>query len=212
MAGKKADQLATLYLKMQCMMRVLEENDSLSGDYRHPVFASGDPDSKILLLGEAPGADEVTAGEPFVGKAGILLNALFAEAGISRAQVYISNVVKYRPVVRSERSLRNRTPSRNEILYWLPVIKQEIALICPQVIVTLGNIPLQTILMLSGSSKETIGNCHGFSRTVFIDEHAYTLFPLYHPASSIYNRSLIDVMREDTCLLGEHLVKELEQK
>ena len=107
--------------------------------------------------------------------------------------------------MRSGYSVRNRTPSGCEILNWLPLIRQEIALLLPKVIATLGNIPLQAVYKLAGEKVNAIGICHGHVQKLYIDKKEYSLFPLYHPASGIYNRTLIEVMREDARLLGKYL-------
>lgn len=199
--------LKALYEEICLSLAVLDASNAPDGDYAHPVFGEGDPNAALLLLGEAPGAEEAASGRPFVGKAGRQLDALLGDARVSRQQVYITNTVKYRPVARSERSVRNRTPSGTEITSAMPALEREIVLLRPPVIATLGNTPLAAVLALAGEPRMTIGSCHGVARRIMIDGHGCTLFPLYHPASGIYNRALIDVMRADARLLGEHLVK-----
>lgn len=201
--------LQTLYETERARLLAMACEDSPQGEYAAPVFGVGDVAASVMLIGEAPGAEETKEGCPFVGKAGKQLNALLALIGISRQELFITNVVKYRPVVRSTKSIRNRTPSKKEITEGLSLLSNEIAHVCPKYIVTLGNTPLQAILTLSNSPSNVIGDVHGRPMQLQINHHAFILFPLYHPASGIYNRSLVSVMESDACILGEHLVKAL---
>lgn len=208
MTDNRCDQLGCLYEEIRQTLSLREPDMTQDGDYLHPVFGEGCFSARLLLIGEAPGAEEAAAGRPFVGKAGRQLDELLQHAGVSRREIYITNTVKYRPVVRSLRSLRNRTPSGSEVAAALPVLRREIALLHPAVIATLGNTPLMAVLTLAGEPRAAIGACHGVTRGIWIDGSRYSLFPLYHPASGIYNRALIEIMRADARLLGEHLVKE----
>ncbi len=177
------------------------------GDYAHPVFGAGDPDAQLLFVGEAPGREEAASGLPFVGRAGGQLDMLLAAAGIARQQAYVTNVVKYRPVVRGERSVRNRTPVRREMLEALEVLRLEVDAVRPKTIVTLGNTPLTALLLIADLPRQTIGNLHGRPQAILLaPQLAMTLFPLYHPASGIYNRMLLPTMEQDMLALGEHLV------
>ena len=183
------------------------EAEGPAGEYRSPVFGEGNPYPVALFVGEAPGAEETKQGRPFVGKAGRQLDALLGQAGIDRSAVYITNVVKYRPVVRSARSTRNRTPGPKEVAAALPLLGEELAAVLPQVVVTLGNVPLAAVLQLAGEPRQTIGAVHGRPLPLCLQGRALVLFPLYHPASGIYNRALVPVMERDVLALGEHLVK-----
>jgi len=172
--------------------------DQPQGEYAHPVFGQGAPSARLLLIGEAPGAEETRQGRPFVGKAGRQLDELFCLFGITRENAYITNVVKYRPVVRSPRSIRNRTPVPSEVEASLPLLQKEIELIRPDILCTLGNTPLRAVYRLAGEKPEVVGNVHGTRiQLTTAGGASFELIPLYHPASGIYNRSLIEVMRED---------------
>ena len=186
---------------------LLSEADTPAGEYASPVFGDGNPSAATVLIGEAPGAEETRQGRPFVGKAGRHLDSLLERAGIDRADVYTTNVVKYRPVVRSERSVRNRTPNPREIAAALPLLRDELLAIAPKTVVTLGNVPLRAVLQLCGLEADTIGALHGRPIPAALGSIHFTLFALYHPASGIYNRALLDVMERDAISLGEHLVK-----
>lgn len=181
----------------------LAAKDEPQGEYRKPVFGEGRHDAKILLIGEAPGAEETKLGHPFVGKAGKQLDALFCRFGVMREDAFITNVVKYRPVVRSEKSTRNRTPLPTEIKASLPLLGREIALIQPRLILTLGNTPLKAVFALAGEKPPVIGSAHGQALSLVIGGVACALIPLYHPASGIYNRSLVDVMEQDAAFVGK---------
>lgn len=173
------------------------------GEYHSPVFGEGKPGAKIMLIGEAPGAEETKLAHPFVGKAGKQLDALFCRFGVMREDVFITNVVKFRPVVRSPKSVKNRTPLPTEIKASLPLLKTEILHLSPKLILTLGNTPLKAVFALANGKPPVIGTAHGKALSITIDGFAFTLIPLYHPASGIYNRSLVEVMERDAAFVGE---------
>jgi len=104
---------------------------------RNLVFGTGNPQASILFVGEAPGADEDEAGEPFVGKAGQLLTKMIEAMGLSRSEVYIANIVKYRPDM-PPGSPGNRKPTPDEMKLCLPILLEQIDIIQPEVMVTLG--------------------------------------------------------------------------
>ncbi len=166
--------------------------------YPDRVFVPGEGDvrARVVLIGEAPGENEETQRRPFVGKAGENLNDFLCLSGIRRDELFITNAVKIRPVKtgKSGRNI-NRPPTRTEIDAFRPYLLKELAIIKPLVAVTLGNVPL---LALGGKSIK-IGSVHGS----FIQTEGLLIYPMYHPASVIYNRSLASVYAEDTRLLGE---------
>ena len=155
------------------------------------VFGCGLKNASVLLCGEAPGKDEVLQGKPFVGKAGANLSEFLSILNIERKDVYITNAVKYRPFKISEKgTVSNRTPSLKELFSERESLLKEISVVCPKIVVTLGNSPLRSV---TGDKKITIGDVHG----KMIKCGEFFLFPLYHPASIIYNRSLKDVYLDD---------------
>lgn len=200
--------LIKLYDRERHRLLGLAQEDVPPGEYAQPVFGAGDPAASVMLIGEAPGAEETKLGEPFVGKAGRQLADLFQLMGIQREAIYLTNTVKYRPVIRSERSVRNRTPERFEIEAALPLLGDEILIIKPKVIATLGNTPLKAVLQLAGEEAMTIGTVHGSCMNIQISGLTTMLFPLYHPASGIYNPKLKPLMEQDARKFGEHLVKQ----
>ncbi len=170
--------------------------DLYPGESRTLVFGEGDSAANTVLIGEAPGEQEALQGRPFVGKAGKNLDEFLEIAGLARQSLYITNTVKFRPTKISDAGRTvNRPPSREEIELFLPWLKKEIALIAPRRIVTLGNVPLKALF----GNKATIGEMHG----KIADWNGTAVFPLYHPASLIYNRALRPVYEADVRALGE---------
>ncbi len=200
--------LHDLYEAERARLLALAAADDPAGEYARPVFGEGPAQPLVLFVGEAPGAEETRLGRPFVGRAGRQLDALLAAAGIAREAVYVTNAVKYRPVVRGARGARNRTPGRREVAQALPLLLAEIGALAPRVLVTLGNVPLAALLHLAGLPGGTVGALHGRPLAAALAGGACTLFPLYHPASAIYNRSLLPVLERDVRALGAYL-KEL---
>lgn len=194
--------LKTDYEAERARLLALADADAPQGEYACPVFGEGNVLSRVLLIGEAPGAEETKLGRPFVGKAGKQLDSLFSAFGITREEAYITNVVKYRPVVRSPRSVKNRTPLPKEVDASLPLLGGEIARLSPDFILTLGNTPLRAVLRLCGRAAETVGGVHGEELPLELCGKTFMLIPLYHPASGIYNRSLVAIMDEDAVKAG----------
>lgn len=175
------------------------------GDYENPVFGEGPDKPAVMFIGEAPGGEEAAQGHPFVGKAGKQLNELLAKADIDRSRVYVTNTVKYRPVNRKPRSVSNRTPSGAELKAGLPLLRAELELLRPAVVVTLGNTPLKAVSIIAGLEKLTVGEVHGKPMDIQLNGCRCTLIPQYHPASVIYNRALLEVLAEDISALGRYI-------
>ena len=160
------------------------------------VFGEGPLHARLMLIGEAPGEQESLQGRPFVGKAGRNLDEFLALSGLNRAELYITNTVKYRPVRQSAAgNTVNRAPTQEEIRLGLPFLKREIALVAPEVIVTLGNVPLRALM----GNGVVIGQVHGELTAC----EAGRVFPLYHPASIVYNPSLREVYERDVMRFGQ---------
>ena len=168
------------------------------------VFGEGAEGPALMMIGEAPGGDEEKQGRPFVGKAGKNLSAFLEVVGLRREEIYISNVVKLRPTKESPKTGKavNRPPSGEEIAFFLPYLLEEIEVISPKVVVTLGNVPLKAV---TGERKAVIGEYHG--KPVSLAD-GRTLFALYHPAAVIYNRALQATYAEDLLALQAFLQKE----
>ena len=168
------------------------------GEKRVLVHGEGDPGARVMLIGEAPGEQETLLRRPFVGRAGKNLDEFLSLAGIERAQLYVTNTVKYRPTKLSAAGNPvNRPPTREEISLFLPWLRREIALVRPQVVVTLGNVPLKALM----GGRAAIGSLHG----AFAACGDHLLYPMYHPASLIYNRALRPIYETDVRKLADWL-------
>lgn len=166
------------------------------GEKKVLVFGEGAPDARVMMIGEAPGEQEALQGHPFVGRAGKNLDEFIAASGLTRADMYVTNVVKFRTTrVSAAGRIVNRTPIQEEIQLFLPFLKREIALMKPKIIVTLGNVPLRALL----GPGAVIGEMHG----TLLETPYGNLFPMYHPASLIYNRALRDVYASDMRTLSK---------
>ena len=164
------------------------------------VFGEGPMQPRLMLIGEAPGEQESLMGRPFVGKAGKNLDHFLALASLRREEIYISNVVKYRPTKMGVTGrLSNRPPTREEVELFAPWLLKEIEMVQPSMIATLGNVPLKALT----GPKATIGEMHG--RALTENLAGRPLFALYHPASLIYNRSLTEVYERDVLSLARLL-------
>ena len=184
--------------------KLLEAVDMSAYQNKTIVFGEGAEQPALMMIGEAPGGDEEKQGRPFVGKAGKNLSAFLEVVGLKREEIYISNVVKLRPTKESPKTGKsvNRPPSSEEIAFFLPYLMEEIKVISPKVIVTLGNVPLKAV---TGEKKAVIGDYHG-KPTPLADGR--TLFALYHPAAVIYNRALQATYDADLLELRAFLQKE----
>ena len=166
-----------------------------------PFFVTGDGigNEPAVLLGEAPGKDEVSEGRPFVGAAGKILDDLLIRSGIDREGLYITNTVKYRLARHGNRegTYANRPVKRQEIELCSDWLKAELLFIKPRLVLTLGNTALQGITRCIGNADVigwSIGDIHGriFDAELRDFSCKLKLIPLYHPASLIYNRELKD--------------------
>lgn len=166
------------------------------GEDKPLVFGEGKTEARVMLIGEAPGEQEAIAGRPFVGKAGKNLDMFMEATGLAREEMYITNVVKFRPSRISAAGRRvNRPPTKEEIALMKPFLMREIDLVKPEIIVTLGNVPLGAVM----GPDYTVGQVHG---RVF-DMGNRIVYPMYHPAAIIYNQSLKGVFAEDMAGLAE---------
>lgn len=165
------------------------------------VFGSGNPDADIVFVGEAPGKKEDEQGKPFVGASGKFLDEMLAHTGLNRHDVYITNIVKFRPP-------ENRDPTPTEKEAFWPYLLEEILIIKPKIIATLGRHSGQAFI-----KSLRIGVDHGQPQTVKLDDllerkraedssvsqgdMTFIVLPLYHPAAAIYNRKLRQTLLQD---------------
>lgn len=164
------------------------------------VFGEGNPDADIYCLGEAPGFHEDRLGRPFVGQAGKLLDALIKSIGLEREEVYISNVVRYRPP-------QNRDPQPEEIFAFQPYVDREIEIIKPKVIVTLGRFSMNKFL-----PGVKISQVHGKARIVDWNGKKVMVVPMYHPAAALRASAIMQQLKEDFKMIPEAVKKAEEIK
>jgi len=168
------------------------------------VLGEGCITSSLVIIGEAPGKDEVKLGKPFVGAAGKNLNEFIGVLGIEREALFITNAIKYRLGILNSKTQRiiNRPATMRDIRDNQKWLHNEMKLLRPQIIVTLGNVPLKSI---TNDFKVTIGDMHGTLHACNISGNEFKLFPLYHPASIIYNRALKEVYNQDILNLKKEI-------
>ncbi|MCX8205624.1 MAG: type-4 uracil-DNA glycosylase [Candidatus Micrarchaeota archaeon] len=154
------------------------------------VPGEGSPHAKIMLVGEAPGENEDLQGRPFVGRAGQLLNEMLAEIGLRRENVFITNIVKCRPP-------GNRDPLPEEKAICSPYLDMQIECIQPKIIVCLGRHSAEYLFTRYGIEFPGITLARGKPYKVDSLFGHFTLFPVYHPAATIYNQQLRPVLRAD---------------
>lgn len=157
----------------------------LKAHAKHLVFGSGSPDADIVFIGEAPGKKEDETGEPFVGAAGKFLDEMLAAAGLQRGEVYITNIVKYRPP-------DNRDPLPKEKQAFWPYLLRQIKIIKPKVIITLGRHSGMNFIPNLQISRD-----HGCAQRVELEGYECLVIPLYHPAAALYNGSLRQILLDD---------------
>lgn len=149
------------------------------------VMGDGNPDADIVFIGEAPGKKEDEQGLPFVGASGRFLNEMLAAAGMNRNDVYITNIVKYRPP-------NNRDPSPEEKREFWPYLMRQLEIINPRVIITLGRHSGMCFI-----PELVISRDHGRARKVKYHEREFLVIPLYHPAAALYNGSMRQTLIDD---------------
>jgi uracil-DNA glycosylase family 4 len=154
------------------------------------VFGVGNPRASIMFVGEAPGFYEDQQGEPFVGAAGKLLNELLQSAGLSRSEIYIANVIKCRPP-------NNRDPEPDEVETCKPFLMQQIEIIQPTVVCTLGNWATRTLLEKNVGITKVRGQA--------IRGEKFVIFPLLHPAAALHQGNLREPLEEDFRKLKTYL-------
>jgi len=155
------------------------------------VFGDGNSDADIVLIGEAPGKNEDVVGKPFVGAAGKFLDEMLEMIGLKRADVYITNIVKYRPP-------GNRDPLPEEKAAFLPYLIKQLDIIKPLLIVTLGRHSTNCFL-----PELPISRCHGQPKRL----NGVVYLPLFHPAAALYNGAMRQTLIDDFSLIPAILSK-----
>jgi len=160
-----------------------------------PVPGQGSAEARVFFIGEAPGYYEDQSGVPFCGRAGKLLDKMLIIAGLKREDVFIGNMLKHRPP-------GNRDPQPEEIIACRPFLNRQIAVIVPEIIVTLGRFAMNEFL-----PEAKISQAHGQFRFVDYNNKEYILFPVYHPAAALRNGNLRETEEEDFKKLKQFLLK-----
>lgn len=180
--------------QLQSLKEEIEASDvtqELKSQATQLVFGSGNPNADVVFIGEAPGKKEDLTGEPFVGAAGKFLNEMLASIGMNREDVYITNIVKYRPP-------NNRDPLPEEKEAFLPYLQAQLEILQPKVVVTLGRHSGTCFLPDLQISKD-----HGQPKRIKLaykgtsDALPLVVLPLYHPAAALYNGALRTTLMED---------------
>ena len=187
----KSEKLAKISEKIEKLEESPLFDYRIKNEYR-PVIGEGDPDAKIMFIGEAPGAQEAKTGKPFVGRAGKLLDSFLEKINLDRNDVYITNIVKDRPP-------SNRTPRVGEIKIYAPFLEKQINIIEPEIIATLGRLAMRFILKTYDHPQKDkkIGELHGQILEAQTRNGKINIIPLYHPAAVFYNRNLEKKLEED---------------
>ncbi|HBL52078.1 MAG TPA: uracil-DNA glycosylase [Candidatus Blackburnbacteria bacterium] len=163
------------------------------------VFGEGNPNTKVYFIGEGPGFNEDRLGRPFVGQAGKLLDNLLQSINLKREDVYISNIVRFRPP-------ENRDPLPEEIEAFRPYVDREIEIIDPKIIVTLGRFSMGKFL-----PNVKISQVHGKPRKISWHGREMVIIPMYHPAAALRAGAIMQQIREDFKIIPE-VIKELEEE
>lgn len=176
-----ADKLA------QLKADILEQNicPELAESATQLVMGHGNPEAEVVFIGEAPGKNEDLQGKPFVGAAGKFLDEMLAAADLVRSDVYITNIVKYRPP-------NNRDPLPAEKKAFWPYLVRELQIIQPKVVVTLGRHSMEYFL-----PDAKITTVHGQPKRVSFGDTKLVVMPLYHPAAALYNGGLRQTLLDD---------------
>lgn len=172
-----------------------------AGAAERVVFGVGSLDAEIFFCGEAPGADEEVAREPFVGPAGQLLTKIIEAMGLSREQVYIGNIMNWRPDPGTPMRTGNRNPNEREMAYCLPYLRAQLAIVQPKVIVALGNTAINGLV----ESEKPLGVTK--VRGTWLDFEGVPLMPTYHPSYLLRNSTQAAKRQvwEDMLLVMERL-------
>lgn len=159
------------------------------------VLGDGNPDAEIVFIGEAPGKKEDEQGLPFVGAAGKFLNEMLGTIHMDRSDVYITNIVKYRPP-------NNRDPLPEEKKAFWPYLVQQLHVISPKIIVTLGRHSMEYFL-----PDMKISQIHGQPKRIQFGDRKVIIVPLYHPAAALYNGGMRQTLIEDFNMIPKILQK-----
>ena len=180
---------------------ILEQDTcpELASQAKNLVMGDGSIDADVVFIGEAPGKNEDEQGLPFVGAAGKFLNEMLDVAGMRREDVYITNIVKYRPP-------NNRDPEPHEKEMFWPFLLRQLEIIQPKIIATLGRHSMEYFLPTAKISK-----VHGQPRRINLGDHKVVILPLFHPAAALYNGAMREVLMEDFAKLPS-IIKQISER
>lgn len=159
------------------------------------VMGDGNINADIVFIGEAPGKNEDEQGLPFVGAAGKFLNEMLAQAGMQRSDVFITNIVKYRPP-------NNRDPEPEEKKEFWPYLLKQLQIIQPKVVITLGRHSMEYFL-----PGMKISQIHGQPKRIQFGDDKLVIVPLYHPAAALYNGSMRQTLIDDFLMVPKIIEK-----
>lgn len=164
--------------------------EALTQRFRQPLaWGSGNTKNGIVLIADAPGMNEAETGKAFIGASGKFLDELLVSVNLGREDIYLTNVVKFRP--------SNRDPNKVEIAAFWPYLLSELQMLQPKVVVTLGRIGLNCFL-----PEFKISQVHGQPFKMTLEGINFMLLPLYHPAAALHNGHMRPILKEDFLVLG----------
>lgn len=187
--------------------RILDDQvcPELAAQATQLVFGDGNPDAEIVFIGEAPGKNEDLQGKPFVGASGKFLSEMLESVGLKRQDIYITNIVKYRPP-------NNRDPLPEEKRAFLPYLQSQLEVIAPKVVITLGRHSTNCFL-----PDLQISKAHGQPKRVKLqfkdsdDVLEVVILPLYHPAAALYNGGMRQTLLDDFAAIPE-IIQQIQSK
>ena len=188
--SKKSKQLQLDKIKEE----IIKQNicPDLAKNATQLVFGDGNPDTEVVFVGEAPGKKEDEQGLPFVGAAGRFLDEMLQTVGLKRKEVYITNIVKYRPP-------NNRDPYPDEKAEFLPFLKKQLEIIKPKLVVALGRHSMEALLPNSLRISQVHGQPKRYNGQVYM--------PLFHPAAALYNGGMRQTLMDDFSKIPHILAK-----
>lgn len=186
--SQKARALAALHKEIRKCRRC-----PLWATRTQAVPGVGPADARVMLVGEAPGRQEDLKGEPFVGTAGRFLGTLLSSIGLTRGDVYITNVVKSRPFIGPPPG-RNRAPTAGEIVACRAWFDEQLRIIQPEIVAAMGRVALEYFF-----PKRKISDVHGQA----LQHDGRTILPLFHPAAASHRQELRETLKQDFLKLGE---------
>ncbi|MAF68824.1 MAG: uracil-DNA glycosylase [Micavibrio sp.] len=210
-AIKKATELAKAATTLDELREAIAAFDGLSvkKTAQNLVFSDGNPQAKIMVIGEAPGADEDEQGKPFVGSSGQLLDKILGSIGLSRTAenpndaLYISNILNWRPP-------GNRTPTPAEMAIALPFIERHIQLVSPRILILVGNTPMKSLLDTKEGIVKMRGKWHDYETVTDIGgapEQSVIALPTFHPAYLLRNPKKKKTVWQDMIFLQKKRVE-----